>query len=71
MLGMLFILANGGKINSLEVARTHRYLNASDVSVQRGKSFKLQLLESYLNRGRILRQAWCGCCTEQQLPAKF
>lgn len=46
MLGMLFILAKRGKINSLEVAHTQWYLNASDISRQGAKSAKLQSFES-------------------------
>lgn len=62
MLGMLFILANGEKINSLEVARTHCYLNASDISVQRSKSPKVQILESAFWPCRSMRRAtsWAG-----------
>lgn len=43
MLGMLFILAKRGKINSLEVAHIQGYLNASDISMQGAKSSKLQI----------------------------
>lgn len=77
MLGMLFILANGGKINSLEVARTHCYLNASDISMQRGKSPKLQIFESAFWTCKNKRRAasWAGAwsvhCPEQQLFAEF
>lgn len=73
MLGMLFILANGGKINSLEVAHTHCYLNASDISMQRGKSPKLQILNPDFESCRTVSRAaswagaWSVCRTEQQL----
>lgn len=43
MLGMLFILANRGKINSLEAARAHCYRSASGMSVRGSKSPKLQI----------------------------
>lgn len=75
MLGMLFILANGGKINSLEVTNTHCYLNASDISMQRGKSSKLQILNQSSGLAEIRAGLHPGlglvCPTEQQLFAKF
>jgi len=44
MLCVLFILANRGKINSLEVAHARCYLNAADTSLQSNKSPKIQSL---------------------------
>jgi len=77
MLGMLFILANGWKINSLEVAHTRCYLNASDISVQRGKSPKVRIfdLASWTCRNMSRAVPWAGawsvCCTRQQVFVKF
>lgn len=45
MLCMLFILANRGKINSLEVAHASCYLNAADTSLQSNKSPEYSLYQ--------------------------
>lgn len=77
MLGMLFILASGGEINSLEIARTHCYLNASDISRQRGKKPELWIFGSAfwtcrnMTRATARAGAWSVCPTEEQLFAKI
>lgn len=58
MLGMLFILANRGKINSLEAARAHCYRNASGILCGEVKAPNCRFGVSLLDLQGLCEQGW-------------